>query len=116
MEHETQATESEKLLFKHQNQEVSIKLTNEQLDYLIQLCKYDIEMNEDLITDLKDMKEIDVWKDEIKFVRNIISKIRGLRAEIKHNQFVLQALTPQQEDYIIESGLEQARERRENDR
>lgn len=104
--HETQATEIEKLMFKQQKEAREIKLTNEQINYIIQLCENDIKNNENLIKGLRDEKG----------VRKIINY---LRAENKQNsQFVLQKLTelsPSQEDFLIESQLEQMREARENE-
>jgi len=106
----------EELLFKQQEKEFNIILNNEQLNYLVQLCKYEINSNEDLINDLKGKKEKEIWKEEIDFTKKLIKRIESLRAEQEHSQFVIQALnlTSEQEDYLLESGLEQMREAREN--
>jgi hypothetical protein len=113
MKYQTQATEKEKLLFKQQEQEIRLILNNEQLDYIISLCKNDIAMNEDLIKDLKNKTEKLVWRDEVRFAKKLIKRINGLRAEQEHTQLVIQSLTAEQEDYVIENQLEQIREARE---
>ena len=83
------------------------ELTKEQVKVLIRLCVYDIESNKDLIKSIKNIREIGVWKEENDFLKGIIKVLKQ-----EKNQFVLQALTKEQEDYLLEESLERARESR----
>ena len=53
--------------------------------------------------------------DENVFISNLIKDVKNNFSNKVGTQFVLQGLTKEQEDYIIESGLEQMRERREQE-
>jgi len=83
----------------------SIEINNEQINFIIQKLKNEVEENEDLISDLKDTTEKEVWKDENKFIKNLISDLK------QNSQLVIQnvELTAEQEDYMIESQLEEIR-------
>jgi len=92
-----------------------IYLTNEQIQFLTEMCNYEIEENKEVIKDLKESKkigkkkEIKSWLEENKFIKDLIYCLNNKTSY----QVVLQELTPKQEDYILESGLEQIREARE---
>jgi len=88
---------------------MKIDLTKEQVDFIIQICDYEIKENEDLINNLYDEREIKVWKEENKFIKGIMETLKI------EKQFIIQGLTPKQEDYIIESQLERIREERQNE-
>lgn len=110
--------------FEAQKGKKSIDLTNEEISFIIQKLEHEILSNKILIEELEQQKknkiknsiEINVWKEENQFILNLIKNIKSnFNNKIGiSEQFVLQALTPEQEDYIIESGLEEMRERREN--
>ena len=100
---------------KPQNLRKSIDLTNEQIDFIIQVCENEINENKEVIKYSKDFSEIRAWLDEIVFISNLIKDVKNNFSNKVGTQFVLQGLTKEQEDYIIESGLEQMRERRENE-
>ena len=88
-------------------------LNTEQINFIIQKLGYELEQNEDMIKDLKDSNEINAWKNENKFIK---STIKDLKLLYKHEaQVIIQKveLTNEQEDYMIESQLEQIRLARE---
>ena len=89
----------------------NINLNKEQINFIVLLCEYEIKSNDCLIKDLKkdikNIKEIIVWKDENDFIKTIINKLLPT-----DNQYVIQGLTPKQEEFMIESQLERIREER----
>ena len=99
--------------FKAQNTKKSLDLTNELISFIIELCEYEIIENDNLISDLTNGNEKTAWIDENCFIKKLIMDIKDNFHDKVGNQIVIQELTPQQEDYIIESGLEKMREARE---
>ena len=88
-----------------------MELTNEQTKAIIELCVYEIKSNKDLIENIKDTREIGIWKEENEFFLQIINTLTQ-KNKIE-NQLVLQGLTTEQEDFLLEESLERIREERE---
>ena len=101
--------------YNEENTKKSIDLSNEQISFIIQKCEYEIEENEDLIKDLKDKKVISDWTEENCFISNLIKDIKQNFYDKIGTQIVIQSLTPQQEDFIFETGLERYREAQEQE-
>lgn len=115
MEYITQATEKEEFLFKQQKELRDLKLSHEQINFIIQQLDYDLEQNEDIIKNSKDKNERNCCKEENLFIKKLICDLESQ----EHSQLILQKLisndkelTAEQEDYILESSLEQMREAR----
>lgn len=51
-------------------------MKKQHIEFLIQVCKNEIESNKSLITDLKNTDEIKVWKEENKFIEQVIKELK----------------------------------------
>jgi len=100
--------------FSDEKPKKSIDLTDDEIESILMLCENGIKENEDLINDLQDGKEKEAWIDTNNFLRGLINNIKkNFFEKCGSQQFVLQQLTPKQEDYILEQALDDFRERRE---
>ena len=112
MEHITEATEKENLLFKQQKEMRAVNLSHEQINFIIQQLNYGIKHNEDIIKNSKDKDEREVWKDENIFIKTLINDLKQDESQLVIQKVMKNELTAEQEDYILESYLEQVREAR----
>lgn len=83
---------------------MKIELTTEQIKVIVEVLDREIKSNESFIED-REGEEKKCWEMETERFREIKNKL-----DIVDKQFVLQALTPQQEDFMIEQQIEYARE------
>ena len=92
----------------------AVYLNEEEIEEVTKLLNYEIESNEDYIKNPKlEYDEKLAWEQTIELHNQIKEKLR-INPKIEKN-LVIQELTHEQEDYIIESGLEQIRENRQNE-
>ena len=95
------------------NTKKSIDLTDEQISFIIQLCESEIRSNDSFLDDLKDPNEKSAWIDTNVFCMKLIKDIKQNFFDKIGTQIVIQELTKEQEDYIIECGLEEYRTQKE---
>lgn len=97
---------------------MEITITSEELDFLIQHLDYEISENEDLILNSKRADEKKAWIEENIFIKRLKTKLlfKQQKYEVILQQLrePKQELTAQQEDYVIEEGLERYREARDS--
>jgi len=87
-----------------------MKLTTEDKNRIIKLLDNEIEMNEDYLCDIKEYDEKECWKETIKLDKALREKLRINPKS--YGELVVQELSHEEEDYILEYGLEQIREQR----
>ena len=95
----------------------AVYLTDSEMKEIEKLLNNEIEMNEDYLSDINNDDEKEAWKETIKFDKQIREKFR-LNPKNKflgYGELVVQELTAEQEDYLIECGLEMIREARQNE-
>ena len=90
---------------------MKINLTKEQCEDIIRVCDNEIISNESFIDDIKDNEE--AWIDTNNALKGIIRKINKDMETEQYSTIILQGLTAEQEDYIIEAELEHIRAERE---
>lgn len=94
---------------------MKVELSNEKVRCIMKVLDDEIKSNDSFIEDLKDDDEKTAWVEENNFLREIKT---DLKIEL---QLVIQQiknstdLTPTQEDYMIESQLENIRLKRDED-
>ena len=86
-------------------------LNTKKINYLIKLCDYEIKENREVIKEAETKEEKSAWREENKFLKEIIKSLREVKKP--NTQLVIQGLTAEQEDYLLESQLEQIREAKE---